>query len=276
MPDSASLTPSRELGWISGFINMLARENKIWWNARFLAIQILVWLVIINGAVALAVILIPPMAYPPVQSADIGFIMFFELSGIAMLIGVVIIGHGSIAGERESGTAAWLLSKPLSRKSFVLSKLVANSIGMLTIMVLAQGIAAYAICSVVGHSLGSITGFLAGLALLGLDLMFFMVLSIALGAFTCSKGVTLGVPLLVALAGTFILPLGHAIDVSILGQYPGNIPGYIMPWSLAGTAVSLSTGAPVDAAAAYPVAATVIWIILFALAAIYRFDSLEF
>jgi ABC-2 type transport system permease protein len=282
MPDNADLKPGREQGWASGFLNMLAKENKSWWNARSLAVQLLVWLVIINGPVALAVIIIPPLTHTsvqptdgslqdipagamgmtPAQTANFGLMMFFELSGIAMLIGVVIIGHDSIVRERESGTAAWLLSKPLSRRSFVLSKLVANNLGMLTIIVLAQGIVAYSICSAAGHNLVNIPRFLAGLGLLGLDLMFFMVLSIALGAFTLSKGVTLGVPLLTALAGSIVLPFRPEL-------------GNFMPWHLMGTAVSLSTGTPVAAAELYPVAATAIWIIVFALAALYRFESLE-
>jgi len=108
----------------------------------------------------------------------------------------------------------------------------------------------------------NITTFLAGLVLLGLDLTFFMVLSISLGAFTLSKGITLGVPIMVALAGTIILP------------FQPNL-GYFMPWNLAGTAASLVTGGPLDASAVYSVVATVVWIILFTLAAIIRFDSLE-
>jgi ABC-2 type transport system permease protein len=255
---------------------MLAKENNNWWNAKSLAVQFIVWLVIINGMVALVVFLVPSLTQnvaqqvagpsgfgmTPAQIANLGVNMFFGISGIAMLLGVIIIGHDSIVKERESGTAAWLLSKPLSRRSFILSKLVANNLNMLVIIVLVQGVIAYVLCSIALHGLMNITTFLAGLVLLGLDLTFFMVLSISLGAFTLSKGVTLGVPIMAALAGTIILP------------FEPNL-GYFMPWGLAGTATSLVTGAPLDASAVYSVVATVVWVLLFALAAIIRFDSLE-
>jgi ABC-2 type transport system permease protein len=278
MSASPLLNPNNDKGWTSGFANMLAKENKNWWNARSLAIQFLLWLLIVNGMVALAVFALPSLVQgapsgsmldmTPTQIANIGVSLFFQLSGIAMLMGAIIIGHDSISRERESGTAAWLLSKPLSRRSFVLSKLVANVFGMLVIMVLAQGVIAYILCSVALHGLLNIPAFLTGLGLLGLDLTFFMVLSICLGAFTTSKGVTLGVPILTAIAGSIIMPLEPLLPFNPHLEY-------YLPWNLAGTAVSVITGSTMDITAIYPVIATVILIILFTLAAVLRFDSLE-
>ena len=156
--------------------NMLRKENEKWWNLKSVAIQLVIWLVIVNGTVALYLFVVPSMfqsaaavlqannttAQQAQQIADSGFLNLtpqkivamglqdlFGLASLGMILGAVIISHDSILKERESGTAAWLLSKPLSRKAFVLSKIVANGTGMLVIVILAQGIIAYAQCSVV-------------------------------------------------------------------------------------------------------------------------------
>ncbi|MEA3397920.1 MAG: ABC transporter permease subunit, partial [Chloroflexota bacterium] len=50
----------------------------------------------------------------------------------------VLLGMGAVAGEKERGTAAMILSKPLPRWAFLLSKFVAQ----VAVYVLALGIAA--------------------------------------------------------------------------------------------------------------------------------------
>ena len=40
-----------EHGWRRGFANMLRKENRDWWRTRRWWINILIWLVLINGVV---------------------------------------------------------------------------------------------------------------------------------------------------------------------------------------------------------------------------------
>ena len=58
-------------------------------------------------------------------------------------IGGVILVQGALVGEKRSGTAAWVLSKPISRPAFFLAKLIANAIGTLVTITLAQGLIGY-------------------------------------------------------------------------------------------------------------------------------------
>ena len=58
-------------------------------------------------------------------------------------IAVIIIMKDTLVGEKQSGTAAWVLSKPVSRPAFILSKLAANSIGVLATIVILPGVVAF-------------------------------------------------------------------------------------------------------------------------------------
>ncbi len=196
---------------------MLRKENDRWWGRKPLAMQLAIWGIIINALVATALFIIPyvtdeglkqqiahelyhhgifkgDLIYTPVTISNMGLSMFFLLSSMAMYIGAVILAHDSILKEREMGTAAWLLSKPLSRKAFVLAKVLANCFGMMVIVLFAQGAIAYVLCSIaLGHLVDALT-FLAGIGMMGVNVLFYLVLAMALGAFSLSRGVTLGVP----------------------------------------------------------------------------------
>lgn len=53
---------------------------------------------------------------------------FLKNMGQIVLIALVITGAGSVSGERSSGTAILVLTKPLSRGAFVLAKLVSQEL----------------------------------------------------------------------------------------------------------------------------------------------------
>ncbi len=287
MPANPSLIPSTNYGWSAGFRNMLRKENARWWNRKSLLVQFVIWLAIVNALVAFVVFVVPHVTdeglkqqiaheltrhgivngpinfdFTVGQVAGMGLSMFFQLSALAMFIGAVIIAHDSILKERETGTAAWLLSKPLSRKAFVLAKVLANGIGMMSIVLIAQGIIAYAMCSVELGSPVAVFPFLAGLGLLGLDILFYLVLATVLGAFSLSRGVTLGVPIVFGLIGGEILTV-----LPDLGHY--------MPWTLSGFAQGVVTGASISSIDLMPVIATALLILLLIGAAVWRFEKIE-
>lgn len=274
----------QNLGWTAGLRNMLRKENGKWWNWKSLALQVIIWTVVINSLVALAVFILPQMPisddvkaqvnasgdpeamqafdFTPEGILKLGLSMFFEISGIALLIGGVIIAHDSILKERESGTAAWLLSKPISRKAFVLSKLIASIVGLLVIVIVVQAIVAYAQISIAYGSLAPVMPFLGGLGIMSLNSLFYMVLALTLGAFTLSRGATLGLPIVIGLVGSFLLQIVHELQ-------------YVTPWTLGGMAEAMALGGQLPDWAIFPIIATVVWIIVFAGAAIWRFEQIE-
>ncbi len=282
---------------MAGFRSMLRKENARWWSLRSLTFQLLIWLVILNALVAVMLFIVPaidnseasqqaanasvrhvgagasrplPSRLPSRQVADSGMNVFFQLAGFAVFIGAVIFGHDVLLKERESGTAAWLLSKPLSRKAFVLSKVLAVVLGVLVIILLAQGIITYALCSLELGSPMPVLPFLAGLGVLGLGVLFYLTMAITLGAFTLSRGLTLGLPLIIGITGGFFLGIFQA-----LGTFKEL--GYLVPWNLTSYASSLATGASLasDQYWPWPVIATAVWILLFIGAAMAKFEQIE-
>lgn len=269
------LEPEQNLGWTAGLRNMLRKENAKWWSWKSLAVQLIIWTVIINIMVALGVFVIVHIPAPsndpnantvlnssPAGILDMGLAMFFQVAGLAVLIGGVILAHDSILKERESGTAAWLLSKPVSRKAFVLSKLIANVVGLLVIIILVQAAIAYAQISIAYGGSVPLMPFLYGLGILSVYGLFYMVLSLALGAFTLSRGVALGLPIVMGIVGSVLLEVVKQLQ-------------YVTPWALGSISLAAARGAVLPDWAIFPIIATIVWTIVFAGAAIWRFEQIE-
>ncbi len=272
------LTQQDSSGWTAGLRNMLQKENAKWWNWKSLLAQLIIWTVIINGLVAVSLFVMPHIATGDVtrdltreKVVVLGLQTFFQVTGLAVVLGAIIMSHDAILKERESGTAAWLLSKPLSRKAFVLSKVIACGVGVMVVVLLAQGIITYVLCSAYLGSPVAMLPFLAGLGIIGLNILFYLVMALAISAFTTSRGVALGIPVLVALTGSFttlILPdLYH-----------------VMPWGLTYMAQDIATSAfaqvtsaanPVSSVDYLAIVATAVWALIFTGAAVRRFEQIE-
>ena len=59
-----NLKSQENLGWTAGLRNMLHKENAKWWNWKSLAAQIIIWTVIVNSLVAMAVFILPQTPIP--------------------------------------------------------------------------------------------------------------------------------------------------------------------------------------------------------------------
>ncbi len=288
MSDKVHLRSRSEKGWLAGMGNMLRKENARWWAPKSLLMQAAIWFVIINGLVAFMLFIAPGMVSEseisqignelnstagsgdkPISidlSAEsfvkVAVTLFFNLSSIAMAIGAIIVCSDSILRERESGTAAWVLSKPVSRKAFVLSKFMANSAGILLIIILLQGAIAFALCSIkMGGPIGALP-FAGGLAILGLNCLFYAFLAMGIGTFTTSRAAALGIPLLVTLGGGIIL------------QFVPDLAS-VTPWALGQLSVYLQASGTLPAEALLPLAATVAWIVAFGAATLWKFERTE-
>jgi ABC-2 type transport system permease protein len=300
MTTDIELEASDDYSGTAGFRNMMRKENARWWSLKSLAFQLGIWLVVLNALVAILLFIVPAIdnsvasqqaanasvidnsvasqqaanasaiADARMQVANSGMGMFFQLAGFAVFIGAVIFGHDALLKERESGTAAWLLSKPISRKAFVLSKVSAVVIGVLGIILSAQGAITYAMCSLELGSPMPVLPFLAGMGVLCLGVLFYLALAMALGAFTTSRGLTLGLPLIIGITGGFFLGIFQA-----LGTFKEL--GYLVPWNLTSYASAIATSASLEADKywPWPVLATAVWVLLFLGAALAKFERTE-
>ncbi len=209
-----NLTPSTGNGWLSGFGNMLRMENGKWWGTRQWLTQALYWLLAVNGIVAMPLLVAPIMDPGATISVMSGLDIFMPIMAMVAAFGVVIVMQSAIVGEKQSGTAAWVLSSPITRSAFILSKLVANALGLFFVAIVVQGVVGYGITSYYGGAALPVASFAISMGLQALHMVFYITLAVMLGSFFNSRGPVLGIV------------IGLAAGQDIIGQ----IVGAILPW----------------------------------------------
>ena len=184
------------------------------------------------------------------------------------MFAVIVITQGAIIGEKQSGTAAWIMSAPVSRSAFILAKLVANALGFFVVIILVQGLVAYAQLSLSDGSPLPLAPFLTMLALLSLYLLFYLVLTLMLGAFFDTRGPVLGIAIGVAIA-------------SMLGI--GNLFASFLPWivillpeAIPDIMTLKVQGEPLPDVWPIPIILIAVYSLLFVALAIWRFNREEF
>jgi ABC-2 type transport system permease protein len=178
----------------------MRKENDLWWRTRRWWIQSLLWLLVINGSLAVGLWLVPVVEPDLKLGAALAYEFFVQMVAWFPMFAVIVIAQGAIVSEKQSGTAAWVLSAPISRESFILSKLFANALGFLATIILLQGAVAYIQLSLYGGAFLSLAPFVAVLALFGLYLLFYLVLTLMLGTLFDARGPVLGIAIGVAIA----------------------------------------------------------------------------
>jgi ABC-2 type transport system permease protein len=254
------LQPVAEAGWRSGFANLLRKELRDWWGTRKWWMQSLIWLVLLNGMLALAF-------WSPAAAAEAAgdgsserpgdiFVIF---TGIFGPIGAIVLTQSRIVGDKELGTAAWLLAKPVSRTAFLLSRLVADGVGMLVTIIGIQGLVAYAQFSAFTGRAFPALPFLGALGLLALNLLFYLAVTLLFGAWSNGRSVVIGGALV-------LLFIQTQLGQSALAPY--------MPGALPYMAIELLAGAALPTL--FPVLATMVLSMVGIAVAIWRFEREEF
>ena len=124
--------------------------------------------------------------------------------------------QGAIVGEKEAGTAAWILSKPVSRASFVLSKAAALGLNFLLVGVVVPAVAIGIFWTVLGFSVT--LGALAWMTLaMALTLAFYLALTLALGTLFGSRAAVTG-------AAFFLFFVMTQLGQRLPDVVPGGMP----------------------------------------------------
>ena len=200
-------------GWRGGLRNLMGVEFGKWFRTNMWWVQSLIWIAVINGVLA-------GLLWSEAEVDALEGAAFFSLfMGLFPTIAIIIIMQDAIVGEKESGTAAWVLSKPASRSAFVLSKMVANMFGVLITMVLLPSLVAYIQISLASGGYVNPVNFIGGLGVIYLNLVFYLTLTLMLGTFFNHRGPVIGIPLALAFGQQLILGI-HPILVEV------------MPWTL--------------------------------------------
>jgi ABC-2 type transport system permease protein len=247
---------------LSGFGNLLRKENSLWWSTKKWWTQSLIWSIVLNGI--LAIILWANTETPPrAEMIEI----FFMLHGAFTAMGVMVLTQGIIVGEKRSGTAAWILTNPVSRTAFVLSKLVGHSIGIIAVLVLLQGGLAYFQISMRLATIFPIIPFLKGVGLLCLHTLFYLTLTLMLGTFFNGRGPVIGIG------------IGVLVGQNLVGQLLGEFVPWVislLPDTLLRLTVPVVTGHSLPSDWLLTLVATSILTVSFVIVAILRFMRQEF
>ena len=251
-------------GWRGGLRNMLRVENGKWWRSQMWWIQAIMWTAIVNGILA-GILWSGQEAVGAIEAVS----LYGIFSGLFPAIAVVIIMQDALVGEKETGTAAWILSKPVSRTAFVLAKFLANSLGVLVTMLLIPGLVAYIQISLALGSWLAPLNFLAGIGVLYVLQWYYLSLTLMLGAFFNQRGPVIGIPLALA--------FGQQI---LFGMLPFLLK--VLPWTLAvpageldssiASAVILGQTPP----SLFPLYISLVSVFVFMALAFWRFEKEEF
>jgi len=269
------LLPARGSGWLAGFGNMLAKELGEWFRTRRWLWQFLIWLIIINGFLALLLFVLPALAsirpeLKPIAEGvfsglppEVGGVMiYFSIIVMTGTIGVIILAQDEIIQEKQSGTAAWILSKPAARPAFILTKLLSNTIVALVFIVAVPALVTLVEIFLATHKVLPLAPFLAGAGVVWLVLFFYISLVILLGVLFESRGPVLGIAFGVMFGGLMIRNFFPPIN-------------YVLPLSMEGIALMVEQGAPLPAMAVPQLISTAVLSIVFILVALWRFKHIE-
>jgi ABC-2 type transport system permease protein len=259
-----ALQAVREASWRRGFANLLRNENRLWWGTRKWVIHLLLWLVVLNGLVLLVGLTDGQEVNNPVPIYDTLIQVFFQVGAFATAIGVVTTAQGAIVREKQLGTAAWILSKPVSRSAFVLAKFVGYALGFESLAILVPSAIFYGQSLLLAGRSPELAIFLAGVGVTMLHTLFYLALTLLLGTLFTTRGPIAGIAMGVLFAG-FLLP--NVLPQAVVLAFP---------WMLKDLAVGLVLGSALPAVWPVPVVATIVWTVLLVGVALWRFGREEF
>jgi len=257
-PGIANLDALHESGWRGGLSNLMSAGFAAWWKTKEWWIQALLWTAVINGSLAAFIWGDAP--------DDLDLYTLYGVMTMFAAIAVAILMQEAIVGEKRSGTAAWVLSKPASRQAFVLSKLIPNAVGVIATMIAIPSFFLFLQITLAGIEV-SLPRFVLGASVAALNLLFYLTLTLMLGTLFESAGPVIAVPLAFAFGQQLIV----------------GIPGLssVLPWALVvatnesdtSVAGALITGQPISAPGA--IVFTVVACGIFIFVAFWKWNRTE-
>ena len=240
--------------WSNGMVTLFRRETKRWWKTKRWFIQVVLWTVILDGLLVFALFVLPSMAKSDGVSItqagvlEAGIQMFYSVATIGFSIAAIIFLQDAVVEEKISGTAEWVLSKPVSRSAFLLSKLGAALIHMVLTMLIVPGIIGFFLFRAFDPAAVSLASYLAGVGVVLLHLLFYSTLTLLLGVLFSSRPPVLGIAL-GSLFGGFLIPLEEVVQFT--------------PWKLGNIALLIAADKPLPTAAPTMLISTALWALLF-------------
>jgi ABC-type transport system involved in multi-copper enzyme maturation permease subunit len=249
-------------GWRTGLANLLHKENRAWWASRRWWVQILLWTALINGTVALNIF----VGGVTEESVSTAIAQLFQIGILALPVGAILLAHNETVGERQLGVTECLLSKPVSRPAYVLSKLLAHSLAILVILVGLQAALGYCLLWLAAGEPIPLPAFLVGMAGLAVNTLFYLALTLMLGVLTANRIALLGASLGLVLLGFLAVPLGSTVSAFVM----------LTPFALIHILPASVLGLPLPLPIWVPIGITAILSVIFVVVTLARFERMEF
>jgi len=276
MAVNSQLQRVKEWAPMRGFANMFHKENFAWWGTRRWWINAVVWIAIICSLVAFMLFVLPGVAAenndpsiaemggPLPLAQHMGRTIFFQVGAFAIAVGTIILCQDLIVDERQTGLIDWLLAKPVSRRAYVLSKLAANLIAVLVLLV---GGPALVTCGLFFLRMGlafPLLPFLQATGILVVHTVFYLCLTLMLGTFFDKRAPVLGIA------------VGTLLGGNVLAGFITQCARFT-PWSLGQAALAVSSSQAVPQGYLWtPVIATFVLSVVFIVVALVKFERVEF
>ena len=276
MTANQALRKTNEWNALRGFSNLFSKEKKAWWGTRRWWINALLWTVLLGGLTAI-MLFGPNEEVLEATEAEIaqaggvlgytlwvGLNVFFQFGVPVLAIGTIILSQDLIIGERQSGVAEWLLSKPVTRRAYVLAKMTAHALPLLALLVGLPSAVVYGLLSLRMGAPFPPAPFLSGVGIMTAHTLFYFTLTLMLGTIFTHRGPILGIA------------LGSVLGGGLIG---GLIPAlfYVTPWKLAEVAWVTATGQGMSLELRLAsVVATIVWSIVFVLVSLAKFETVEY
>ncbi len=178
--DYDDFQPVEAGGKFQGLGNLLRTEISRWRHSLSWWLQIFAILIFANGITFVAVL-------GSGGDKSIGLMMFPLMSGMYVGLSAMTMVMGAIVKEKEEGTAAWVLSKPVTRVAFMSSKFITNCISMTLSLVFIPWIVAFFEFSLLGIPNISLAGTFLTMGVYWAWSMFWLTLALMLGSILSSR-----------------------------------------------------------------------------------------
>ncbi len=275
MAANLEFIPVKEKPSFRGLRNLIYKEKSSWWKTRRWWINALLWPLILGGLVAnmllVSNVFTPDLTEEVIAAGgrnayaiSLGLSVFFEFGVQAVAIGVIILTHDLLVSERQNGVAEWILTKPVSRRAYLLSKLYVNAGFLLFFLVIIPALVTYGMLSLKLGAFFPMLPFLAGMAIMIMHSLFYLTLTTLLGTVFNSRPAILGIA------------LGFLMGISLITSVIKPLV-YVTPTSLSKIAALVANSQAVPANLLWlPLLTTSLWCLIFLGAALFKMDRLEF
>lgn len=251
-----------EPSWRRGLTTLVIAEMRtIYKNKKWLT-QLIFMVLLING-----MILLVTVARPFNDTGEDLMGLFLTSMTLWTAISIIIVMQGAIIDEKISGTAEWILSKPVSRNAFILSKIANNTLALTLFLFLIPGTIGIVQIKLMTNASIEIWQLYLVLAVCWLHGLFYFSLSIMLGTLVNNRRIAMAIP------------LAYLIGQDFIGFFVYNLPTdyFIRSLCFSGEKMSLASSiisnAPIESWTPFVLATFVS--ILFLEIAIWRFNKYE-